>query len=140
MSGTFFGINAAYSALQAQQAALDVVSDKIANASTPGYTRQTVVLGEGSTVPSFEAGSNGFTTVGGGVSVEQVKRMQDEFVNSQVNIANGQSSSAAAVSNTLSQVDSIFNEPTTSGIQSQLDSFFSAWSAFVVALEAKLAA
>ena len=47
MAGTFLGINTAMSSLQAQQAALNTLSNNIANANTPGYKRQRAILSEG---------------------------------------------------------------------------------------------
>ncbi|MGI6606941.1 MAG: flagellar basal body protein [Peptococcia bacterium] len=44
MRSTFFGLSIGYRALAAQQRALDVTSHNIANANTPGYTRQGVVM------------------------------------------------------------------------------------------------
>ncbi|MCU1659909.1 MAG: Flagellar hook-associated protein FlgK, partial [Pseudonocardiales bacterium] len=40
MAGTFGGIEQASGALNAARYGLDVVSQNIANANTPGYTRQ----------------------------------------------------------------------------------------------------
>ena len=44
MRTTFSGISIALRALQAQQASLDVTSHNVANANTPGFSRQTAVL------------------------------------------------------------------------------------------------
>ena len=41
----FTGLNTALRGVQAQQAALDVVSHNIANVDTPGYSRQEAVFG-----------------------------------------------------------------------------------------------
>jgi flagellar hook-associated protein 1 len=51
------------SALQAFQAAINVTANNVANASTPGYDRESINLGEA--LPQ----SNGTTTVGSGVAV-----------------------------------------------------------------------
>ena len=56
-----FGISV--SALQAFQNAINVTSNNVANANTPGYDRETVNLAEA--IPQ----SNGTTTVGAGVTV-----------------------------------------------------------------------
>ena len=53
-----FGISV--SALQAFQQAINVASNNVANASTPGYDREKVILNEA--VPQ----SNGAATVGAG--------------------------------------------------------------------------
>ena len=50
MTGTFVGLETALRALRAQQAAVDVTNHNIANANTPGYSRQIAVLQEGGKV------------------------------------------------------------------------------------------
>ncbi|MHB8171465.1 MAG: flagellar basal body protein, partial [Thermincolia bacterium] len=44
MRTTFLGLEIGRSALQAQQRALDVTGQNIANANAPGYTRQDAVM------------------------------------------------------------------------------------------------
>jgi len=128
MSGTFMGINIALSSLQAQQAALDTVANNIANANTPGYKRQRVLLGEGNPVTGpFGDGINRRTMLGTGVDVIEIQRVQDTFVDNRVRQTSASASEWAAKSDTLAQLESIFNEPSDQGIGSQLDKFWSAW-------------
>ena len=42
MSSTFGGLNTAYTGLVAQRRALEVTGQNVANANTPGYSRQRV--------------------------------------------------------------------------------------------------
>ncbi len=119
----------ASSALEAQQQAMDVVSENVANAATPGYTRQVADLVEGTSVSTNVDGASSYAVIGSGVNVAQVQRMTDQFINDQVRIATGQSSLWQTQSQTLSQVESDFNEPSTSGLQSLFSAFWNSWSA-----------
>lgn len=126
MAGTFLGISTALSSLQAQQAALDTVSHNIANANTPGYKRQRVLLGEGNPI-TLSVGANSGTTLGTGVHVQEIQRVQDDFVDSRVRQTTGLAAEWSAKSDTLSQVESVFNEPSDNGIATQLSKFWDAW-------------
>ncbi|GAW92902.1 flagellar basal body protein, partial [Calderihabitans maritimus] len=44
MSSTFFGLVTAVRGLKAQQKALEVTGHNIANANTPGYSRQQAIM------------------------------------------------------------------------------------------------
>ena len=71
MSGLFSALNVSANALEAFQTALSVVQNNVANASTPGYAKQTVTLDALPFQPS--AG------LPGGVSVGQIQSARDEF-------------------------------------------------------------
>ena len=72
-----FGITV--SALQAFQSALDVTSNNIANANTPGYARESINLS--AAAPQ----SNGTTSVGNGVVVNGVIRAFSQATANQLN-------------------------------------------------------
>ncbi len=67
------------SGLRAYQSALTTVSDNIANASTPGYTRRAVQLAENASTNGVLAQQR--ATVGNGVAVVGVQRLSDELRN-----------------------------------------------------------
>ena len=85
MRSTFFGIDIGRRALQTQQRALDVMGHNIANANTPGYSRQVAIQAttQPYTLPSrhmpVAAGQ-----VGTGVYVAAIKRVRDEFIDMQL--------------------------------------------------------
>ncbi|MFS8544240.1 MAG: flagellar basal body protein, partial [Limnochordales bacterium] len=85
MRPTFFGIDIARRALQAQMRALDVVGHNIANANTAGYSRQVAVL---ATTPPYPSASLSSMVVAGqvgtGVQVEAIRRLRDQFVEMQL--------------------------------------------------------
>lgn len=118
--GTLLGsMSIALSALQADQTAVQVTSNNIANSSTPGYDRQVPVL-----VESDPMDVNGIT-LGSGVSVESVQSVRDNVLNLRLNTETQQQSSLSSYVNGMQQVEAIFNEASGVGLSSAIDGFFS---------------
>jgi flagellar hook-associated protein 1 FlgK len=126
MPSTFHGLNVASSGLLAQQTALDVVGQNIANANTPDYTRQQAVLGARSSVPSTYGGN---TVLGDGAEVVTVRRIQDNFLNGQIRGTQSDLSFAQSGKDALDQVSAVFGEPSDTGLSSDLDQFWNSWQA-----------
>jgi flagellar hook-associated protein 1 FlgK len=127
MSGTFGGIEQASSALSAARYALDVVSQNIANANTPGYTRQVAQQGsvDGTgTVPSLYTRPTGL----GGVTVTGTSRMNDPVLDARARAEHARGALADATASQLSSVEDVFPEPADSGLGAQLGDFWNAWS------------
>lgn len=112
-------LNTSLTGMLAFQRALDVTSHNIANANTPGYSRQvanfTARVGSG-------AGSG---YVGGGVQVSSIERMYDAMQVEQLRT----SSTSFARFNTLnaltSRLDILLADPDT-GLNSSMQSYFNA--------------
>ena len=87
------------SGLRAQQTALATVGQNITNASTPGYTRQRVVL------QAEQAGSigNGFAATQ--VQIEGVERITDELASAQLRFDESQQAEMAALVTQIESVD-----------------------------------
>jgi flagellar hook-associated protein 1 FlgK len=115
-----FGIS--LSALQAFQAALAVTSNNVANASTPGYSKESVVLS--SAAPQ----TNGAVSVGSGVNVTSITRAFNQATNNQLNSSQSSLGQWTALQTYTSQIDNIVGT-TGGGISTALQSFYSAWSA-----------
>lgn len=127
MPGTFFALNTALSGLEAAQTAMDVSSHNIANASTPGYSRQTVDL---QTTPPFSDPSMlpaGAGQLGSGVTVASVQRSHDDFIQQNIVYQNQAQQQQQALSDSLSQISQIFNDPSNQGFSNLLSNFFSSW-------------
>ncbi len=115
MSGIF---SIGTSALNAAYLALRTAGNNVANASTPGYSRQSVVL-------SSQVGAMiGGNYVGQGVAVTDVTRAYNAFLTKAANSAQSASSSADARASQLNQIDNLFANAQT-GIGASLDAFFS---------------
>jgi len=118
--GTLLGsMSIALSALQVDQTAVQVTSNNIANASTPGYDRQVPVL-----VESDPMEVNGIT-LGRGVSVQSIQSVRDNVLNLRLNSETQQQNSLSSYVNGMQQVEAIFNEASGVGLSSAINSFFS---------------
>ena len=121
MSGSgLFGI--ARSALLTHQTALQTISHNIANAETPGYSRQEAVL-TANTPARLPYGN-----VGTGVSVTTIIRKRDILLDDNYRSASGSASQTQTQHDLLSRVEEMFGEPTDAGMSAALDQFFNAWS------------
>jgi flagellar hook-associated protein 1 len=114
-------LNMARSGMNAQQLAVQVASQNISNAQTAGYSKQTVVLT--SALPTvFPYGS-----VGTGVDVETISRARDAMLDAQYRQDAAGQSYADTKSSALTQIQSVFGEPSDNGLSASLDAFWSAW-------------
>ena len=86
----------------ANQAALQAVGQNIANANTPGYSRQSVVL----TTPEGQYTGAGF--FGKGVAVQTVERAHNEFLTKDAASAKSIANMDATSSEQLSRLEKIF--------------------------------
>ncbi|HEY4082042.1 MAG TPA: flagellar hook-associated protein FlgK [Burkholderiaceae bacterium] len=101
----------------ANQAALQTIGQNIANANTPGYSRQSVVL----TTPPGQFTGAGF--FGKGVSVDTVIRSHNDFLTTQAAAAKSTASMDQTHSDALTQLEKIF--PTgDAGLGSAASTFF----------------
>jgi flagellar hook-associated protein 1 FlgK len=108
--------------LLAMQQALTTTGQNIANANTPGYSREMVQLAAMPT--QFQNG----TYVGSGVQVAAVTRAYDQFITSQLNTATTTNSSLTFQNDFTTQVTQLLGD-TSSGIAQQTQAFFNATQA-----------
>src|SRR5437660_1663690 len=90
--------------LAANRRALQTTSNNIANANTPGYSRQRPV------VESREQSMRDGEILGGGVDVPRVIRVHDQFVDAQINDEAKFLGGARVKSDGLKHLESIFNK------------------------------
>jgi flagellar hook-associated protein 1 FlgK len=126
VTSSFSGLSTALSALYAQRRGLDVTGQNIANANTAGYTRQRVNM-ESVGAPAVPALWSNYTGAGSGVTVTDVQRLRDSFLESRARTEQGTLSQLAGRQDTLSGVEASFQEPGTTGLQSQLSDLWNAW-------------
>ncbi len=128
MSGAFFGLDLALRALHAQQLGLDVTNHNVANANTPGFSRQEVVLE--TTDPYTLPGMNRAQMagqVGTGVVAAGIQRARDVFADVQYRGEVSGQKQAQAQSDALDEVEAVLNEPSGTGISDLFNKFFGAW-------------
>lgn len=111
--------NIGVSALRSAQAGITVTSHNIANANTPGYTRQEII--QTAMLPQ-NTGSGFF---GQGADVTNVIRRYDQFLSGQVLEAQTQSSNLSARYELAQQVSNLLGD-STGGLTPTLQDFFGA--------------
>lgn len=107
-------------ALKAQQLAIQTTGHNLANAATPGFSRQRADMT--TAFPSFEGG----LTLGQGVQVTGVQRVVDRFFEAELLSLHGSVGFTEAESSALAGVQESF--PISGGIDAALSNFFSALS------------
>ena len=117
MSGLTSVLSIATQSLMAQEDALQVASNNIANANTPGYSREVLDMEES---PPVAQGSLWFGT---GVNAGSVESIRDQMLELSINDATQQQGNAQAQSAALQQVETLFSDP-SQGIGSDLTAFF----------------
>jgi len=106
------------SALAAAQVGLSTTGHNIANAATPGYSRQVVVQG------AAQPQNYGFGFMGQGTEISTVKRIYSEFLGSQVRTTQATKSGLDSYYAQIKQVDNMLANP-ASGLSPALQNFFS---------------
>lgn len=111
-------LNIGKSALAAAQVGVSVTGHNIANAATPGYSRQEVVQ------TTAQSQSFGFGYLGRGAEVSQIKRNYNDFLAQQFNNAQSASSSTNTYAAQMSQIDNILADA-SGGLSPSFQQFFS---------------
>ncbi len=127
---TLQGLQTALSGLIAQQDAIDVTGNNITNANTEGYSRQTAVLQtkEPLHIAALSAVTGEGGQLGTGVTVATITRIRNTYLDASYREHNTAAGAAGAQAEQLSQAQSAFNEPSSTGLASQLSAFWSSWS------------
>ena len=123
---TFSGLNTASTALWAQQRAIDVTGQNVANVNTDGYSRQRADLQSvnGNTVPAFWSRSN---QVDGGVNADNITRMRDAFLEARARNEHGATANLTVVDSSYSGIQDALREPGNTGLQQQLSDMWAGW-------------
>jgi flagellar hook-associated protein 1 FlgK len=115
-------LSTSVSGLLAFQQALDVTSNNIANADTPGYDVETTNFRE---EPGQETGAG---YVGSGVDVQSISRAYDAYLAAQVNSTQSSYSSSNTLATQAGQADNLLSDSST-GLTATLQSFANALQA-----------
>lgn len=118
MSSLFGILNSGAGAIRVNQRDLATVGNNIANAQTPGYTRQQLVR------RAVDGPNDGKGAVGNGVDIDVIERVRDRFAEREYLAGREASSFADSRASWLSQVEAPFDETTTSGVGDAIGSFF----------------
>jgi len=111
----------ALSALDADQGALAVTSNNIANVNTPGYSREVAQFTESPIVTS------GDLQFGTGVNLTGVQGIRDNVLQLRLDQQAQTQGQLNTFVSGMNQVQSVFNEPAGSGLQSAISNFYNSF-------------
>ncbi|UZE97690.1 flagellar hook-associated protein FlgK [Alkalimarinus alittae] len=112
-------INIGLTGLKSHQSALATTGNNVTNTNTPGYSRQEVIF------ESNESQLTGAGYVGSGVSVSNIRRLNEEFINTQLRSDTTVNSEQGVLLSLSSQVDNLLASENT-GLSSSMSNFFKA--------------
>jgi flagellar hook-associated protein 1 FlgK len=127
MLGSFLGLETATRGLEAAQAAIETTSHNVANANTPGYSRQRVNLAATPALPVLGLLSALAGQVGTGVLAASITRQRDAFLDQEYWQQNQYLGNWTAQQSAIQRVSSILNEPSDTGLATVLQNFWVAW-------------
>lgn len=122
----FASLRVALSSLYAQRRGLEVTGHNVANANTPGYTRQRVEL-QALAPPTNGGITSTWLGTGQGVEVVGFTRFRDAFLEVRAALEHGSEAQLSQVRAALDQLEQLFGEPGDLGIQQTMTDL---WSGF----------
>ncbi|SDS98585.1 flagellar hook-associated protein 1 FlgK [Paenibacillaceae bacterium GAS479] len=129
MASTFHSIETAKRSLFTQTTALNTTGHNISNANTEGYSRQVVNMKAASSIEAFGVNrSNAPGQLGTGVEFSNIERIRESFLDAQFREENSIKSGWDIQLGTLEKLQTIFNEPSDSGIRTVMQNFWNSWS------------
>lgn len=122
---SFYGLEIAKTALNISQRSIVLTGHNIANANTPGYTRQRIV--QTAIVPSNGAAKIGTlskASIGGGVEVRVIDQIRSDYIDRQFRQANASLGYWNTRSEELQYVEAVLNELSKASVSSSMADFF----------------
>ncbi len=125
MRSTFSGLNTMVRGVFSNQLSLDTVGHNITNASTEGYSRQSVDLAatRGQNVSSLY----GDVIVGTGVDSVSIQRARNIYADKQFWSETSQQQYYKTCQTNYDKVEAIFNDSDKTGILNSMEEFYKAW-------------
>lgn len=109
MASQFFGLNIAYTALQAANLGLNTTGNNIANVETAGYSKQVVSQEAADALRTFEQ----YGCAGAGVQVIAVERLRDDFYDTKYWNNNASVGEYSVKSYYMKQIEGYFTDTDT---------------------------
>ncbi|MBI5948344.1 MAG: flagellar hook-associated protein FlgK [Chloroflexi bacterium] len=126
--GLSVGLDTAVQALRAHQLGVDIASHNIANAQTPGFSRQRALLRALNYSSGSSYASGGLLgRAGNGVDASDINRARDTFLDFQARQAFAGYGHQRALTTALAQTEVVFNDPSDQGISQLLGRFWASW-------------
>ncbi len=128
MPSTFMGLEIARRGLSAARLGMEISGHNVANANTPGYSRQRPVLATSDpyTLPSLCRPQEPLM-LGTGVEVKKVERVRDSFLDIQIRAEVSGHGTWEVQRDALSEIETIFMEPSENGLSSLFSKFWNSW-------------
>jgi flagellar hook-associated protein 1 FlgK len=128
MRSTFGGIEISKRGILTQQAALTTAGHNVANANTPGFSRQVVKMVAAEPIEALSLNRSTIPgQMGQGVEFTEVKRIREAFLDKQYANENKSLGEWTVKQDTLEKLEAIINEPTDTGLRQVLDNFWNSW-------------
>ncbi|KZE64237.1 flagellar biosynthesis protein FlgK [Fictibacillus phosphorivorans] len=125
MTSTFHGLETARRGMYTQQIALQTTGNNIANANTPGYSRQRVNFVQTEAYPPASMNRPQIPgQMGTGVQAGSIQRVREGFLDTQFRGENNKLGYWGARSEALEKMEDIMNEPSDNGLAKTLDRFW----------------
>ena len=122
MAGLNTSLSVATQSLLSDEAEISVTNNNIANAKTPGYSRETVLLSENSAIQQDGV------SLGDGATLQGFSSVRDQLLNLRIQQQTSEQSSADAQAAGLAEVQTLFPS-TGESLSTNLSTFFTSVSA-----------
>ncbi|MGD6878733.1 flagellar hook-associated protein FlgK [Bacillus infantis] len=125
MRSTFMGLETARRGMFTQQSALYVTGHNIANANTPGFSRQRINFEQTSPYPAASMNRPQIPgQMGTGVEAGSVQRIREGFLDLQYRVESNKVGYYSSMSESLTKMEEIMNEPSESGLHATMEKFW----------------
>jgi flagellar hook-associated protein 1 len=125
MRSTFMGLETARRGMFTQQSALHTTGHNIANANTPGYSRQRVNFAQTEPYPTASINRPNIPgQVGTGVKADAVQRIREGFLDVQYRNETNKLGYSSSKAEAYQKMERIMNEPSDSGLANTMDQFW----------------
>jgi len=121
-------ISTALQAVLTHSQVLEITGHNVANASTPGYRRQSAILT--ASTPTAITGADygiGAGQKGGGVTIARIQRFNLEFFDGRYRSISAEAKNWEAQSEILNQLEATLAETSDDGLLPKLDQFWAGW-------------
>lgn len=120
MASTFFGLNIAYTGLQAAQVAINTTGHNISNINTPGYSRQQASVTADDALRTYAS----YGTAGSGVIVNSIEQVRNSYYDVKYRGNETSYGYYTTMEKYMTQLEDYLNEYTLEGFSAAYADFF----------------
>ncbi len=117
-------LNISKQSLLAQQRAIGITANNIANVNTQGYRRQQVNLSDVTSSRAFL----GFSKLNGMYTQGEAIHIRERFIEHQINLEYQSRGKYYTDETSLTQIENIFGEPDDSALSNVMEAFWNSWN------------